>query len=51
MCSEYVLRCFQRCTNESEKNLMELHLKKVLSDAFNSGSAWMKDWTKEPLPT
>jgi hypothetical protein len=50
VCSEYVLRCFQSCVTESEKNAMEVHLKTVLSDAFTNDLAWMKDWSKEPLP-
>eukprot|EP00057_Strongylocentrotus_purpuratus_P017518 XP_011671992.1 PREDICTED: leukocyte receptor cluster member 8 homolog [Strongylocentrotus purpuratus] len=47
---DYVQRAFNSCQNESEKDKVESHLKKILTEAHSQGTVMTKDWSLEPLP-
>ena len=47
---DYVQRAFASCDSESDKDKIEAKLKEVLTNSFKDGTAWTKDWDKQPLP-
>ncbi|KAK7208451.1 SAC3/GANP/Nin1/mts3/eIF-3 p25 family-domain-containing protein [Myxozyma melibiosi] len=46
---EYVGRCFTAFP-PSQRPMMEVNLKKIISAALDSGAIWTIDWDKQPLP-
>lgn len=46
----YVNACFAKCKNNIDKDQVEIILKGKLLRAYNDGSIFSKDWSKEPLP-
>ncbi|KAM5131979.1 leukocyte receptor cluster member 8 isoform 1-T2 [Mantella aurantiaca] len=47
---EYVQRCFTACESEEDKDRTEKLLKEVLQARLQDGSAYIIDWSREPLP-
>lgn len=47
---EYVQRCFTACETEEDKDRTEKLLKEVLQARLQDGSAYIIDWSREPLP-
>ena len=47
---EYVNRAFSACTNELDKDRIEIILKGKLTKAHHEGVLFTKDWSAEPLP-
>lgn len=47
----YVNDCFNKCKNDIDKDQVEIILKGKLVRAFNDGTIFTKDWSKEPLPS
>lgn len=47
---EYVQRCFTACETEEDKDRTEKLLKEVLQARLQDGSAFIIDWSREPLP-
>ena len=46
---QYVYKCFNQCSNDEEKNIVEKILKGKLTEAANKKILETKDWSKEPL--
>jgi hypothetical protein len=48
-CREYVTRVFDECPKKHRDNV-ELELKQIILEAFQSGQLWTRDWTSFPMP-
>ena len=48
---KYVSRCFEKCTSNVDKDMVEVILKGKITSAASSGSLFKKDWDNEPLPS
>lgn len=46
---QYVYKCFNQCSNDEEKNIVEKILKGKLTEAANKKILETKDWSKEPI--
>lgn len=47
----YVNECYKKCIKEIDKDRVGIILKGKIVRATNDGSMWIKDWSKEPLPS
>lgn len=47
----YVNECYKKCVKEIDKDRVGIILKGKIVRATNDGSMWIKDWSKEPLPS
>lgn len=44
----YVNQAFEKCRTDSEKDNVETLLKAKLTSAYNNGTVWTTDWSREP---
>lgn len=47
---QYADLCFVKCSTTFDRDEMEIHLRRVVDEAKQSGVLWEKDWLKEPVP-
>ncbi|KAG5370132.1 THP3-like protein C2A9.11c [Yarrowia sp. E02] len=47
---QFAAACFARCPSGPDKPIMEAQLRKVITDAYNTNTAYSIDWSKMVLP-
>lgn len=48
---QYIHNCYARCKTKIDKDQVDIVLKGKLMAATQSGDLWVRDWSKEPLPS
>ncbi|XP_022919991.2 leukocyte receptor cluster member 8 homolog isoform X2 [Onthophagus taurus] len=48
---DYVKRCYEKCKTKIDRDQVDIVLKGKLTNASTTGDLWVRDWTKEPLPS
>ncbi|KAK9695402.1 SAC3/GANP family [Popillia japonica] len=48
---DYVNRCYEKCKTKIDRDQVDIVLKGKLTNASKTGDLWIRDWSKEPLPS